>query len=388
MRRSLTHSAPHQDVRTLWAVRDVDFDLRQGECLALVGANGAGKSTILKLLSKITRPTTGSIRTRGRIAALIELGAGFHPDLTGRENIFLNGAILGLGRADIRRRFDQIVAFAGLEGFIDTPVKRYSTGMLVRLGFAIASCIEAEILLVDEVLAVGDASFQQKCLGCIRGLIESGTSIIFVSHNINTVEAVCSSALYVRRGQVAARGAVGDVIRSYERDLHEARSRELDHVSVGEEGLTGSAVRITKVEVLAPEGGPLVGLRGHDTVQVRIGYRLDGPATPADAVIRIMRSDGLTCCMLRTATDCVPLTLNGGDHAVSVVLDPLQLISGSYFVNAYLSTVGDLVLLASGRSEWFYVSGATLSHEARSGVFEPHRRWIVQASADDRVLVG
>ena len=161
----------------------MSFELSEGESLALVGANGAGKTTILKLLANITKPTLGSIDIDGQLSALIELGAGFHPDLTGRENIFLNGSILGLNRKQIASQLDEIIAFSELEKFIDTPVKRYSSGMVVRLGFAVASCINPEILLVDEVLAVGDASFQQKCLERIRSLIRCGTSIIFVSHN-------------------------------------------------------------------------------------------------------------------------------------------------------------------------------------------------------------
>ena len=188
--------------KKFWALEDVSFELKQGESLALIGANGAGKTTILKLLANITRPTSGYININGRLSALIELGAGFHPDLTGRENIFLNGTILGLTRKQITDRFDEIVAFSEIEQFIDTPVKRYSSGMAVRLGFAVASCIQPEILLVDEVLAVGDASFQQKCMHRIRTLINNGTSIIFVSHNFYLVQAVCLTALYLEKGQM------------------------------------------------------------------------------------------------------------------------------------------------------------------------------------------
>jgi len=166
----------------LWAIKDVSFDLQRGESLALIGPNGAGKTTILKLLAGITTPTSGNININGKLSALIELGAGFHPDLSGRENIFLNGAILGLTRAEIQRKFDEIVAFSELEKFIDTPVKRYSSGMAVRLGFAVAASIDPDILLVDEVLAVGDAAFRQKCMDRIRTMLNQGTSIIFVSH--------------------------------------------------------------------------------------------------------------------------------------------------------------------------------------------------------------
>ena len=185
-----------------WALRDVSFNLEKGQSLALVGPNGAGKSTILKLLAKITNPTSGKAEVNGQLSALIELGAGFHPDLTGRENIFLNGTILGLTYKDIQRRYDEIVAFSEIEEFIDTPVKRYSSGMTVRLGFAVASCIEPDILLVDEVLAVGDASFRQKCIERIKTLLSNGTSLIFVSHDMGLVRAVCERALYIEHGQV------------------------------------------------------------------------------------------------------------------------------------------------------------------------------------------
>ncbi|MEZ4618584.1 MAG: ABC transporter ATP-binding protein [Caldilineaceae bacterium] len=209
--------------QTFWALQDVSFALQPGESLALVGANGAGKTTILKLLARITKPTAGTIQRNGTLSALIELGAGFHPDLTGRENVFLNGTILGIDRRTLSRRFDEIVAFSELDHFIDTPVKRYSSGMVIRLGFAVASCIEPEILLVDEVLAVGDAAFQQKCLKRIRTLIDNGTSIVFVSHNFYLVQAVCNQALYLQRGQVKELGATKEVI-AYEQDLHRERA--------------------------------------------------------------------------------------------------------------------------------------------------------------------
>ena len=219
--------------------------------LALVGANGAGKTTILKLLANITKPTSGSISTYGQISALIELGAGFHPDLTGRENIYLNGTILGIDRKTIASRFDEIVAFSELERFIDTPVKRYSSGMIVRLGFSVASFMEPEILLVDEVLAVGDAAFQQKCLKRIRSLIQNGTSIIFVSHNFYLVQAVCETSLYIQKGQIKHYGATKDVIDIYERDLHQERSRKFIGVSP-EKSDSSEDIEITQVEIFNP----------------------------------------------------------------------------------------------------------------------------------------
>ncbi len=193
--------------KEFWALRDVSFEVQQGEVVGIIGRNGAGKSTLLKILSRITEPTSGRIRLRGRVASLLEVGTGFHAELTGRENIFLNGAILGMSHAEIRRKFDAIVAFSGVEGFLDTPMKRYSTGMAVRLAFAVAAHLDPEILIVDEVLAVGDAEFQQRCLGRMRAIAwEEGRTVIFVSHSMQAVTSLCNRALLLQKGQLVANG--------------------------------------------------------------------------------------------------------------------------------------------------------------------------------------
>ena len=198
-----------------WALKDINFEIRQGEVVGIIGRNGAGKSTLLKVLSRIAEPSEGRVEIDGRVASLLEVGTGFHPELTGRENIFLNGAILGMKRAEIARKFDEIVAFAEVETFIDTPVKRYSSGMYVRLAFAVAAHLEPEILLVDEVLAVGDASFQKKCLGKIGQVSRDGRTILFVSHNMAAIRALCHRAILIRDGTVAASGRVADVAEEY-----------------------------------------------------------------------------------------------------------------------------------------------------------------------------
>jgi lipopolysaccharide transport system ATP-binding protein len=203
-------------VEEFWALKDVSFEINQGEAVGVIGRNGAGKSTLLKLLSRISEPTKGSIRLRGRVASLLEVGTGFHPELTGRENIFLNGAILGMTRVEIRRKFDEIVAFAEVERFLDTPVKRYSSGMYVRLAFAVAAHLEPEILIVDEVLAVGDAEFQKKCLGKMRDVsTQEGRTVLFVSHNLNAVRQLCKSGILLTRGQLTLMGEVGKVLDAY-----------------------------------------------------------------------------------------------------------------------------------------------------------------------------
>ncbi len=199
-----------------WALRDVNFEIKRGEVVGIIGRNGAGKSTLLKILSRITEPTKGRVEIRGRVASLLEVGTGFHPELTGRENIYLNGAILGMTRSEVRRKFDEIVAFAEIEKFLDTPVKRYSSGMYVRLAFAVAAYLEPEILIVDEVLAVGDAEFQKKCLGKMNKIAGGGDrTVLFVSHNLSAVTALCRTAIYLNQGSLVQMGSVYDVVKAY-----------------------------------------------------------------------------------------------------------------------------------------------------------------------------
>lgn len=206
----------NRSVETFWALKDVSFEIKQGEVVGIIGRNGAGKSTLLKILSRITEPTEGRIRIKGRVASLLEVGTGFHPELTGRDNVYLNGAILGMSRAEIKSKFDEIVAFAEVEKFLDTPVKRYSSGMYVRLAFAVAAHLEPEILIVDEVLAVGDAEFQKKCLGKMEDVSKGGRTVLFVSHNLKAVLQLCSKALLLRSGQAAHKlEDVAHAIRRY-----------------------------------------------------------------------------------------------------------------------------------------------------------------------------
>src|SRR5262249_28346776 len=204
---SLGRNGQHgSKVETFWALKDVSFDVKKGEVVGIIGRNGAGKSTLLKVLSRITEPTTGRVRIRGRVASLLEVGTGFHPELTGRENVYLNGAILGMTREEIKRKFDEIVAFAEIEKFLDTPVKRYSSGMYVRLAFAVAAHLEPEILIVDEVLAVGDFEFQRRCLGKMNAVAHSGRTVLFVSHNMTAIEELCSRSILLKNGVIERAG--------------------------------------------------------------------------------------------------------------------------------------------------------------------------------------
>jgi lipopolysaccharide transport system ATP-binding protein len=208
-------SIKHSDNEIFWALKDVSFEVKQGDTLGIIGRNGAGKSTLLKILSQVTAPTKGEVRFKGRIASLLEVGTGFHPELTGRENIYLNGAILGMSKADIFNKLDEIIAFADIEKFIDTPVKRYSSGMYVRLAFAVAAHLEPEILIIDEVLAVGDAQFQKKCLGKMGGASKEGRTILFVSHNMTALQSLCSRAIWLNDGQIMDAGETHRVVATY-----------------------------------------------------------------------------------------------------------------------------------------------------------------------------
>ena len=211
----------------VWSLRDINFEIKQGDAVGIIGKNGAGKSTLLKLLSKVTKPTTGKIYTNGRIASLLEVGTGFHPEMTGRENIYLNGAILGMTRKEITRKFDEIVDFSGVERYIDTPVKRYSSGMYVRLAFAVAAHLESEILIVDEVLAVGDAEFQKKCLGKMGDVSKGeGRTVLFVSHNISAIKSLCNSGIVLQNGKILTLGSVDNCVNRYLEGSHGAKSNQ------------------------------------------------------------------------------------------------------------------------------------------------------------------
>lgn len=368
--------------RFIWALRDISFDLSSGQSLALIGPNGAGKTTILKLLAKITRPTMGDIAINGRLSALIELGAGFHPDLTGRENVYLNGIILGLSRREIDKRFEEIVAFSELDQFIDTPVKRYSSGMSVRLGFSVAACIEPDILLVDEVLAVGDATFRKKCTDRIKDMLKKGTSIIFVSHNLWLVQAVCDSAIYIEKGQVKHRGVTAEVIDVYNRDIHERRAADLELTRADEAEML-NVIEITKIEVVGHEAEQGGGLANNLPAEVRVHYAAYNLIGATNMVVRIVRSDGVTCCMMRSMLDDFPISVERGIGVISVVLDPLQLYGGSYFAQAVVRDGSDSWGMTSKWSDPFYVYGSPLSHQEMNGVFEPRRTWKHSRSISD-----
>jgi len=271
-----------KQVEKFWALRDVSFDVEQGDCVGIIGRNGAGKSTLLKILSQITEPTEGEIRIQGRIASLLEVGTGFHPELTGRENTFLNGAILGMTRAEILRKFDEIAAFAEMDSFLDTPVKHYSSGMTTRLAFAVAAHLDPEILIIDEVLAVGDAAFQKKCLGRMSEVARAGRTVLFVSHNMAAVSALCSKGIYLERGKVAATGPIDEVANIYLRDaLPGAQGGQFKRGDVRGTG----EVRFTDLQIMSLDGSKSVVAGGG--LRVRLSYEGNTDNVPARFFVNI-----------------------------------------------------------------------------------------------------
>lgn len=250
-----------EDSRWIWALRDITFDVKPGETIGFIGANGAGKSTLLKILSRITAPTSGEVRLRGRLASLLEVGTGFHPELTGRENIFLNGTMLGMRKAEVRAKFDEIVAFAEMQKFIDTPVKRYSSGMYVRLAFAVAAHLDPEILVVDEVLAVGDMAFQKKCMGKMGDFGRSGRTVLFVSHNMAAVENLCQRGIFLRNGRVVFDGTAKETVLQYIEGVsdsygHDSHSVDLTNAPRPND-VEGGALK--RLDVFGSDGQPFRG---------------------------------------------------------------------------------------------------------------------------------
>ena len=288
LRESLTNvvRAPFSMLRSnekledIWALRDVSFTVAAGEVLGVIGQNGAGKSTLLKILSRITEPTTGRAELYGRAGSLLEVGTGFHPELTGRENIFLNGAILGMTRPEIQRKFDEIVAFAELERFLDTPVKRYSSGMYMRLAFSVAAHLDPEILVVDEVLAVGDAAFQKKCLGRMRDISSEGRTVLFVSHNMAAIRSLCSRGILLAKGEKMFEGSAGDCVDRYLADVTQNATNEVDLTSVRRPKVADVTLKINKVRLASPDGRPLV--RSGDPIDIEMFFSV---AEPLDEVV-------------------------------------------------------------------------------------------------------
>jgi lipopolysaccharide transport system ATP-binding protein len=327
--------------KTFWALKDVTFDVQPGEVVGIIGRNGAGKSTLLKILSRITEPTEGYAEIRGRIGSLLEVGTGFHHELSGRENIYLNCAILGMNRSEIEDRFDRIVAFAEIERFIDTPVKHYSSGMFVRLAFAVAAHLEPEILLVDEVLAVGDASFQKKCMGKMGEVASEGRTVLFVSHNMGAIVSLCSRCLLIEDGHIIKDGEVNEVASYYQSTLYSATDDVSDLTDVERYG-SGKA-RFTSVSLSYQDtnGTPMPVMRTGKGLSVELHIKASEEIRDANVAMIIYDATGYRMIDANTALQGNFLSLRAGDEAsVQFLLKDVLLKPGNYLLGIWLGRSG------------------------------------------------
>jgi lipopolysaccharide transport system ATP-binding protein len=327
---------------TLWALKDVSFTVNQGEVLGIIGRNGAGKSTLLKILSRVTAPTSGRIRVKGRVASLLEVGTGFHPELTGRENIYLNGAILGMSRAEVTRKFDEIVDFAEVEKFIDTPVKRYSSGMYVRLAFAVAAHLEPEILVVDEVLAVGDAEFQKKCLGKMGDVARKGRTVLFVSHNMDAILNICPQTIVIAEGRNIYQGQSETAVNYYLGPADNCATESAAHVIYSNSGNHSGANSILRIELLDQNRTPKQLLSTWDDVVFRIHYEAREQHLNGSFLLDIWDSRQQRLVVFDSG---LKYPIRKGKNTVDCFIPKFPLAAGNYFLGAGLSV---------SRHEWLW----------------------------------
>jgi lipopolysaccharide transport system ATP-binding protein len=327
-----------------WALQEVSCEVAHGEILGLVGRNGAGKSTLLKIIAGVTTPTTGEVDVYGRIGSMLEVGTGFHPELTGRENVFLNGAFVGMRRSEIRARFDEIVEFSGVESFLDVPIKRYSSGMAVRLAFSVAAHLDADILLVDEVLAVGDQAFQDKCLGKIRDVrLREGRTVLFVSHNLAAVASLCTRALLLSAGRVIADASASEITRLYSAGVAMATTTdEVDLTPLPRNKRTAAQCTAIQVSAVDELGVPLDAIMPGATVQVTVTVTATEPVSRAFLAVEIMDERGRPAVGISTDMADGWLSLNAGQSKrVAVRLLDVQVRPGIYTVGLILTTVSE-----------------------------------------------
>jgi lipopolysaccharide transport system ATP-binding protein len=322
-----------------WAVKDASFEVSHGEIVGIIGRNGAGKSTLLKMLSRITEPTAGRIDYWGRMASLLEVGTGFHPDLTGRENIYLNGSLLGMSRREIERKFDEIVSFSEIERFLDTPVKRYSSGMYVRLAFAVAAHLEPEILIIDEVLAVGDVAFQKKCLGKISDVVHDGRSVLFVSHNMTAVGSLCERIIVMEQGRITFDGPSADALTRYARLA--TASPSVDLSSVTERRGRQEYGRLTSVSLFDAGGRPCDHFAMGETMIVEIEVECSRRIYPGEVVFALVNSYGMSIHYFVSAWEGLELDLVPGCHRFRVTIPQVLVFPGTYGLGLALKRQGD-----------------------------------------------
>jgi lipopolysaccharide transport system ATP-binding protein len=347
----------------LWALREVSFNVEQGEVLGIIGTNGAGKSTLLKILSRITPPSKGRIEIRGRVGSLLEVGTGFHPELTGRDNIYLNGTILGMRKTEVDRKFDEIVDFSGMERFLDTPVKRYSSGMRVRLAFAVAAHLEPEILIIDEVLAVGDIGFQQKCLGKMENVAASGRTVLFVSHSMPTIQNLCNRVIYMSDGAIVDDGPTREVVREYLNSM--SLNIDSDLSGVSKRGGNG-AVRVVAARILDDSKVATENVVAGQAVSLVFDYRNYANADSAGVRLTIYNHQGVGVTHFSTSATGSGVTQSLGQNGKIMINIPrLPLPLGRYRVNIALDVDGELADHVSGAlgfnvvSSTFFKGGKT-----------------------------
>jgi lipopolysaccharide transport system ATP-binding protein len=358
---------------SIWALQDVSLNIEYGEVVGVIGRNGAGKSTLLKILSQITEPTMGYADIYGRVGSLLEVGTGFHPELSGRENVFLNGAILGMSKAEIERKFDEIVAFAEVEQFIDTPVKHYSSGMYVRLAFSVAAHLEPEILLVDEVLAVGDQAFQKKCLGKMEDIAGEGRTVLFVSHNLGLIQALCKRGIYLEDGKIASDGradqVITDYLRSYEKAMQEDLGRRIDRQGRGD-------IKFTKVNITDGCDPPSTILRTGGPA--RFEFELSGSLPGQDMVFTIINHIGQRITIFDTM-ESSPADKRDSTIGNKYICDIEQmlLLPGRYRLNLFLRDAGERQDVIEGAIsfdvEAGHVDGRLVKERSLMSVCIPHR---------------
>ncbi len=340
----------------LWALKDISFTVQQGEALGIIGRNGAGKSTLLKILSRVTAPTSGRVKVKGRIASLLEVGTGFHPELTGRENIYLNGSILGMNRGEINRKFDEIVNFSEVEKFIDTPVKRYSSGMYVRLAFAVAAHLDPEILVVDEVLAVGDAEFQKKCLGKMGDVAQGGRTVLFVSHNMGAVNALCGRSVLLHRGQILKIGETESIVSQYLSS--QIVSQPADLASLRWKGM-GKTARFTNIQLQNAQKGYL--LFG-EPLDISLSVFAEQNAANISIGASLFNISGV-CVGTFFSKETFSLTA-GATRGVRLKMENLNLAPGNYYMAFSLGQGGSI----GKRRDVDVISGAPVFQVAQIGV--------------------
>ncbi len=355
------------DKREFWALKDVSFRIQRGERVGIIGLNGAGKSTLLKILSRITEPTTGIARIAGRVGALLEVGTGFHWELTGRENVYLYGAILGMGKAEIDRKYESIVRFAGVQEFMETPVKRYSSGMYVRLAFAVAAHLEPDILLVDEVLSVGDLPFQRKCMQFATGLQQGQATLLFVSHNMFTIKAMCDRVIYLRNGAVTFDGPTEEGIKLYEEDC---QLSTLPWVGPRTEEWP---VVVTDVEVFGESGKPTFVFDHGERMRLRVRDQTRRPLTNPNFIVAFIRSDGVACCNYSSGLDGVAMDGLECEGVLELETPPIKLTAEMYAIHVLVREGGFEEVACGQLAGTFHIRDAILS--THFGVFHEAARW-------------